>query len=168
MSVLPSVECPDTVRSPTSAPELVTNPNTAPLVVREVHAREPLTDSAADISRPPEEYERVVPEVPTVRAPIVPPPAVSVPQDREPEVVRGVEINIPPEEYERVVPEVPTVREPTVPPPAVSVPQDREPETLRLPKEPDVLTNGREDVMELQTMLPETVMAEETRSEPEL
>jgi hypothetical protein len=28
--------------------------------------------------------------------------------------------------------------------------------------------NGREDVIESQTMLPETVMAEETRSEPEL
>jgi hypothetical protein len=50
----------------------------------------------------------------------------------------------------------------------VSVPQDKAPETLRFPKEPDVLTNGTEDVMELQTMLPETVMAEETTSPPEL
>jgi hypothetical protein len=44
MSTLLNVEAPDTVKLPTSAPEVVTNPNTAPLVVREVHAREPLTE----------------------------------------------------------------------------------------------------------------------------
>jgi hypothetical protein len=94
--------------------------------------------------------------------------SVAPPAEKLPETDNGVEIVSPPEEYENNVPEVPTVREPSVPPPAVSVAQDREPETLRLPNEPEVLMNGMEDVIELQSMLPETVMAEETRSEPEL
>jgi hypothetical protein len=93
---------------------------------------------------------------------------VLAPAEKLPDTDSGVEIVSPPEEELSTVPDVPTVRAPTVHPPAVSVPQDKAPDTVRLPKEPDVLTNGREDVIESQTMLPETVMAEETTSDPEL
>jgi hypothetical protein len=71
MSVLPSVDCPETVRFPTSAPEVVANPNTAPLAVREVHVKGPLTDRLLS----------------------VPPPA-----EKLPDTDSGVEIVSPPEE----------------------------------------------------------------------
>jgi hypothetical protein len=105
MSVLPSVECPETVRSPTSAPEVVTNPNTAPLVVREVHARGPLTEIGYADTTLPEEKDKAVPleDVNPILSSVAPP-------EKLPDTDNGVEIVSPPEEYESKVPELPTVR----------------------------------------------------------
>jgi hypothetical protein len=163
MSTLLNVDGPDVVKVPTTAPEAVTNPSTAPLEVREVHTTEPLMERGYDDTTWPEENDKAVPlDVGNPRLATVLPPA-----DKDPETVSGVEIVSPPEEYERMVPEVPTVKEPSVPPPADSVPQ-YEPETVRVPREPELFVMGREDVIELQSKLPDTVMAEEMTSEPEL